>query len=76
MAVILNKIPHFLLKLVLQYYQLGWGWGDLFRGILAKCIFPVIHFWGLIVCYSVLYGNKITELPKGLFEGLFSLQLL
>ncbi|OXB53839.1 hypothetical protein ASZ78_009132, partial [Callipepla squamata] len=24
----------------------------------------------------VLYGNKITELPKGLFEGLFSLQLL
>ncbi|KAH0616282.1 hypothetical protein JD844_027288 [Phrynosoma platyrhinos] len=25
---------------------------------------------------NVLYGNKITELPKGLFEGLFSLQLL
>uniref|UniRef100_A0A8C0R8Y5 Slit homolog 2 protein n=1 Tax=Canis lupus dingo TaxID=286419 RepID=A0A8C0R8Y5_CANLU len=25
---------------------------------------------------GVLYGNKITELPKSLFEGLFSLQLL
>lgn len=24
----------------------------------------------------VLYGNKITELPKGLFDGLVSLQLL
>uniref|UniRef100_A0A663DKF9 Slit homolog 2 protein n=1 Tax=Aquila chrysaetos chrysaetos TaxID=223781 RepID=A0A663DKF9_AQUCH len=30
----------------------------------------------IISWYSVLYGNKITELPKGLFEGLFSLQLL
>lgn len=26
--------------------------------------------------YRVLYGNKITELPKGLFDGLVSLQLL
>uniref|UniRef100_A0A672UZJ3 Slit homolog 2 protein n=1 Tax=Strigops habroptila TaxID=2489341 RepID=A0A672UZJ3_STRHB len=30
----------------------------------------------IISWYRVLYGNKITELPKGLFEGLFSLQLL
>lgn len=35
---------------------------------------------GRFLCFiswnRVLYGNKITELPKGLFEGLFSLQLL
>lgn len=24
----------------------------------------------------VLYGNKITDLPKGVFGGLFALQLL
>uniref|UniRef100_A0A7N6FDY6 Slit homolog 3 (Drosophila) n=1 Tax=Anabas testudineus TaxID=64144 RepID=A0A7N6FDY6_ANATE len=30
----------------------------------------------LTVLCSVLYGNKITELPKGLFDGLVSLQLL
>uniref|UniRef100_A0A4W5N3L5 Variable lymphocyte receptor B cassette n=1 Tax=Hucho hucho TaxID=62062 RepID=A0A4W5N3L5_9TELE len=24
----------------------------------------------------VLYGNKITELPKGVFDGLHALQLL
>uniref|UniRef100_A0A8C3QT40 Slit homolog 2 protein n=1 Tax=Cyanoderma ruficeps TaxID=181631 RepID=A0A8C3QT40_9PASS len=34
------------------------------------------NFVCFISCYRVLYGNKITELPKGLFEGLFSLQLL
>lgn len=28
-----------------------------------------------VLC-RVLYGNKITEISKGLFEGLFSLQLL
>lgn len=30
----------------------------------------------LTVLCRVLYGNKITELPKGLFDGLVSLQLL
>uniref|UniRef100_A0A8C3NJU6 Slit homolog 2 protein n=1 Tax=Geospiza parvula TaxID=87175 RepID=A0A8C3NJU6_GEOPR len=35
-----------------------------------------IKFVCFISWYRVLYGNKITELPKGLFEGLFSLQLL
>lgn len=30
----------------------------------------------LSVLCRVLYGNKITELPKGLFDGLVSLQLL
>uniref|UniRef100_A0A8C3I7I1 Slit guidance ligand 3 n=1 Tax=Chrysemys picta bellii TaxID=8478 RepID=A0A8C3I7I1_CHRPI len=28
------------------------------------------------VSFRVLYGNKITEIPKGLFDGLVSLQLL
>lgn len=28
------------------------------------------------VHFRVLYGNKITELPKGIFDGLVSLQLL
>lgn len=27
-------------------------------------------------CYRVLYGNKITELPSGVFHGLTNLQLL
>uniref|UniRef100_A0A3Q3IRI7 Slit homolog 2 (Drosophila) n=1 Tax=Monopterus albus TaxID=43700 RepID=A0A3Q3IRI7_MONAL len=30
----------------------------------------------VFVLHRVLYGNKITEISKGLFEGLFSLQLL
>lgn len=30
----------------------------------------------LMALCRVLYGNKITEISKGLFEGLFSLQLL
>uniref|UniRef100_A0A7N8X7A4 Slit homolog 3 (Drosophila) n=1 Tax=Mastacembelus armatus TaxID=205130 RepID=A0A7N8X7A4_9TELE len=30
----------------------------------------------LTILCRVLYGNKITELPKGLFDGLVSLQLL
>ena len=30
----------------------------------------------LMALRRVLYGNKITEISKGLFEGLFSLQLL
>uniref|UniRef100_A0A8D2J519 Slit homolog 1 protein n=1 Tax=Varanus komodoensis TaxID=61221 RepID=A0A8D2J519_VARKO len=45
-------------------------------GVLDKLISVSnqLLFW--VICYSVLYGNKITELPKGLLEGLFSLQLL
>lgn len=44
------------------------------------------HEWVLVAshhgncCYllfsRVLYGNKITEIAKGLFDGLVSLQLL
>lgn len=30
----------------------------------------------LSLTYRVLYGNKITELPKGVFDGLYALQLL
>uniref|UniRef100_A0A670ZAV2 Slit guidance ligand 2 n=1 Tax=Pseudonaja textilis TaxID=8673 RepID=A0A670ZAV2_PSETE len=42
-----------------------------------KCLDALInHFCCGGCCCRVLYGNKITELPKGLFEGLFALQLL
>lgn len=35
-----------------------------------------LYYIVLSSLYRVLYGNKITELPKGLFDGLVSLQLL
>ncbi len=37
----------------------------------------VLSIYIVSVCvYRVLYGNKIAEIPKGLFDGLVSLQLL
>uniref|UniRef100_A0A4W3I7E6 Slit homolog 1 protein n=1 Tax=Callorhinchus milii TaxID=7868 RepID=A0A4W3I7E6_CALMI len=45
--------------------------------ILCECFFHLSADCVVLLSFrSVLYGNKITELPKGLFEGLFSLQLL
>ena len=35
-----------------------------------------LPFLSPLLFSSVLYGNKITEIPKGLFDGLVSLQLL
>uniref|UniRef100_A0A8C6TUL4 Slit homolog 3 (Drosophila) n=1 Tax=Neogobius melanostomus TaxID=47308 RepID=A0A8C6TUL4_9GOBI len=37
---------------------------------------PEVFLCSCSVLCRVLYGNKITELPKGLFDGLVSLQLL
>lgn len=50
-----------------------------------QCLIGVVFM--AAVCYSehsiqfssvcrVLYGNKITELPSGVFDGLASLELL
>lgn len=29
-----------------------------------------------VLFYRVLYGNKITDLPRGVFDGLIALELL
>lgn len=40
-------------------------------------MWPLLSIYIVSVCvYRVLYGNKIAEIPKGLFDGLVSLQLL
>uniref|UniRef100_A0A8C7L445 Slit homolog 1b (Drosophila) n=1 Tax=Oncorhynchus kisutch TaxID=8019 RepID=A0A8C7L445_ONCKI len=40
---------------------------------LPEAMTEILILYGL---YRVLYGNKITDLPRGLFEGLGSLELL
>lgn len=42
---------------------------------LCPVLFPP-SFSHLPFSLRVLYGNKITDLPKGVFGGLFALQLL
>uniref|UniRef100_A0A8C8RK11 Slit guidance ligand 3 n=1 Tax=Pelusios castaneus TaxID=367368 RepID=A0A8C8RK11_9SAUR len=43
------------------------------KRIKLGCYLP---FFCFPISFRVLYGNKITEIPKGLFDGLVSLQLL
>uniref|UniRef100_A0A8C1XM10 Slit homolog 3 (Drosophila) n=1 Tax=Cyprinus carpio TaxID=7962 RepID=A0A8C1XM10_CYPCA len=49
---------------VISTYQRLWADSFLSIYIVSVCV------------YRVLYGNKIAEIPKGLFDGLVSLQLL
>uniref|UniRef100_A0A665WD06 Slit homolog 3 (Drosophila) n=1 Tax=Echeneis naucrates TaxID=173247 RepID=A0A665WD06_ECHNA len=53
---------------------------NLIKSVPAGAFTPWKHFDPndivLTLLCRVLYGNKITELPKGLFDGLVSLQLL
>lgn len=43
---------------------------------LRQFISSVISNVGVLFFYRVLYGNKITDLPRGVFDGLTALELL
>uniref|UniRef100_A0A8C8RRE4 Slit guidance ligand 3 n=1 Tax=Pelusios castaneus TaxID=367368 RepID=A0A8C8RRE4_9SAUR len=46
------------------------------EGIVEIKLGCYLPFFCFPISFRVLYGNKITEIPKGLFDGLVSLQLL
>uniref|UniRef100_A0A672MNX8 Slit homolog 3 protein-like n=1 Tax=Sinocyclocheilus grahami TaxID=75366 RepID=A0A672MNX8_SINGR len=71
----LTEIPANLPEGIVEMY--GFHSSKSFAFSICTWADSLLSIYIISVCvYRVLYGNKIAEIPKGLFDGLVSLQLL